>query len=99
MAAKPVSMQRGPRRKLLNQIGDITGTRDTEIKKKRMSAEQIWTVYEEITGESRDMPKGRGWALKKILEELDNLEYKSYTNDARASVESLKLIRDELKNQ
>lgn len=90
--------QTGPRRDLIDQIADLTDTTDSTIRKKKLSAEQAWTVYEELTGENRDVVKGRGWAIKKILEHLDELEYKSYTNNVRISVEGLEKVRDALKS-
>lgn len=90
--------QTGPRRKLIDQIADLTGTEEYTIRKKKLSAEQVWTVYEELTGDDRDVVKGRGWAIKKILEHLDELEYKSYTNNVRISVDGLEKVRDALKS-
>jgi len=68
------------------------------IRKKKLSAEQVWIVYEELTGNKRDVVKGRGWAVKKILKHLDELEYKSYTNNVSISVDGLKTVRDALKD-
>jgi len=90
--------QTGPRRRLIDQIADLTDTQEDSIRKKKLSAEQAWTVYEELTGNKRDVVKGRGWAIKKILEHLDILEYKSYTNNVRISVDGLEEVRNALKN-
>jgi len=93
---QPLNMQRSPRRKLINRIAELTDTEDKSIRKKRLSAPQVHAVYREIIGKEPDLPKGRGWHVKKILEELDALEYKSYVNKVSISMDGLQTIIDHL---
>lgn len=63
-----VDHQTGTRRELIDKIAEETGTEDSTNRVKRLSAAQVHAIYEKLTGNKKQVAKGRAWHLQKIVE-------------------------------
>lgn len=95
-----VDHQLGTRRELIDKIAEETGTEDTTLRVKRLSAAQVHTIYEKLTGSNKQVAKGRAWHLQKIVENTDVTVRKSlYRNNVQMPTTTLQKWLQALQQQ
>jgi len=91
-------MQTSPRRQIINEIAEKTGTEEHSINKPKLSSKQAREAYAQLTGSKIDWENNHGWHLKKMCKylEIDAKIQLEYCTNPRLPLNILEEIADNL---